>query len=87
MQFVGFIDHGQTFAHGQNILREIGLVNGKKKKKQVHFDRAVLTAAGPGIRIYGPWKFEWSLDVGYPLTDKHRSSDTIVYFRVAWKIL
>lgn len=87
VQFVGFIDHGQTFAHGQNILREIGLVNGKKKKKQVHFDRAILTAAGPGIRIYGPWKFEWSFDVGYPLTDRHRSSDTIVYFRVAWKIL
>jgi hemolysin activation/secretion protein len=87
VQFVGFIDHGQTFGHGQNILREIGLVNGKKKKKHVHFDRAILTSVGPGIRIYGPWKFEWSFDVGYPLTDSHRSSDTIVYFRVAWKIL
>jgi hemolysin activation/secretion protein len=87
VQFVGFIDHGQTFAVGQDILREIGLKEGKKRKEQVHFDRAVLTSAGAGVRLYGPWKFEWSLDVGYPLTDKHRSSETIVYFRVAWKIL
>jgi hemolysin activation/secretion protein len=87
LQFVGFIDHGQTFGFGQDILREIGWKEGKKKKKRVHFDRAILTAAGAGVRLYGPWKIEWSLDVGYPLTDKHRSSETIVYFRVAWKIL
>jgi hemolysin activation/secretion protein len=87
LQFVGFVDHGQTFAVGQDILREIGLRNGKRKKEHVHFDRAILTSAGAGVRLYGPWKIEWSLDVGYPLTDKHRSSDTIVYFRVGWKIL
>lgn len=87
VQFVGFVDHGQTFAHGQDILREVGIRNGKKKKEHVHYDRAVLTSAGYGARLYGPWKFEWSLDVGYPLTDQHRSSETIVYFRVAWNIL
>ncbi|MBS0648989.1 MAG: ShlB/FhaC/HecB family hemolysin secretion/activation protein [Verrucomicrobia bacterium] len=87
VQFVGFVDHGQTFAHGQDILREWGFKEGHKRKKHVHFDRAVLTSAGAGVRLYGPWKIEWSLDVGYPLTDQHRSSETIVYFRVAWKIL
>ena len=87
IQFVGFVDHGQTFAVGQDILREIGFKKEKKKKEHVHFDRAILTSTGAGVRLYGPWKIEWSLDVGYPLTDRHRSSDTIVYFRVAWKIL
>jgi hemolysin activation/secretion protein len=87
LQIVGFIDHGQTFEHGQNILREIGLKKNKKRKEHVHHDRAILTSAGAGLRLYGPWKFEWSLDVGYPLTGQHRSSDTIAYFRVAWKIL
>lgn len=87
LQFVGFVDHGQTFGFGQDILREIGLKEGKKKKEHVHFDRAILTSAGAGVRLHGPWKIEWSLDVAYPLTDKHRSSETIVYFRVAWKIL
>jgi hemolysin activation/secretion protein len=87
VQFVGFVDHGQTFAHGQDILREIGFKDGKKEKEHIHYERAILTSAGAGVRLYGPWKFEWSLDVGYPLTDKHRSSDTIVYFRVAWKII
>jgi hemolysin activation/secretion protein len=87
VQFVGFVDHGQTFAHGQDILREIGFKEGKNTKEHVHFDRAVLTSVGAGVRLYGPWKIEWSLDVGWPLTDQHRSSDTIVYFRVAWKIL
>jgi hypothetical protein len=87
LQFVGFCDHGQTFSHGQDVLREIGLRKNKSVKERVHFDRAVLTSVGAGARLYGPWKFEWSFDVGYPLTDKHRSSDTIAYFRVAWNIL
>lgn len=87
LQFVGFLDHGQTYGHGQDILRVVGLKKGKAETEHVHYDNAFLTAAGAGVRLYGPWKFEWSLDVGYPLTDKHRSSDTIVYFRVAWKIL
>jgi len=87
LQFVGFVDHGQTFGFGQDILRVWGIKNGKKEKEHVHYDNAILTSAGAGVRLFGPWKIEWSLDVGYPLTDKHRSSETIVYFRVAWKIL
>lgn len=83
LQFVGFIDHGQTFAIGDMTLRELEIGSDK-----THFDsRAILTAAGPGIRLHGPWKLEWSFDVGFPLTQRHRSSNTITYFRVAWKIL
>jgi hemolysin activation/secretion protein len=87
LQFTLFCDHGQTFSHGQDILREIGVRHHKNVKKRVHFDRAILTSIGAGARLFGPWKFEWSFDVGYPLTDQHRSSETIAYFRVAWHIL
>jgi hemolysin activation/secretion protein len=87
LQFTLFCDHGQTFSHGQDILREIGLRRNRHVKKHVHFDRAILTSVGAGARLFGPWKFEWSFDVGYPLTDQHRSSETIAYFRVAWHIL
>lgn len=82
LQFVGFLDHGQTFDHGQDILRTL-----MTPASTTNFKRANLTSAGCGARIYGPWKLEWSFDVGWPLTDQHRSSNTIVYFRVAWNIL
>lgn len=87
LQFVGFVDHGHTFDVRQNVLREMGLKFGKKKKEHVAYDNTILTSAGVGARLYGPWKLEWSLDIGYPLTEKHRSSNTIVYFRVTWNIL
>jgi hemolysin activation/secretion protein len=86
VQFVGFVDHGRTFSFGQDILRELGFKHGKPTRTQ-NFNSAILTSAGAGVRLHGPWRFEWSFDVGYPLTDQHRSSDTIVYFRVAWNIL
>ncbi len=83
LQFVGFIDHGQTLAIGSNTLRELDV-----SSDTVTFDkRPILTSVGPGIRLYGPWKLEWSFDVGFPLTQRHRSSNTITYFRVAWKVL
>ena len=87
LQLTLFCDHGQTFSHGQDILREIGVRRNKSVRERVHFDRAILTSVGAGARLFGPWKFEWSFDVGYPLTDQHRSSETIAYFRVAWHIL
>ena len=83
IQFVGFYDMGQTFSNFADILRE-------KTKHSNHskLDRWVtLMSVGPGIRIHGPWKLEWSFDVGFPLTHKHRSSNTITYFRVACNIL
>ncbi len=83
LQFVGFVDMGQTFSLGSDVLRE--KTDGSDHTKLD--GRVMLMSAGPGIRLYGPWKLEWSFDVGFPLTERHRSSNTITYFRVAWKIL
>lgn len=83
LQFVGFYDMGQTFSLGTDILREIN-ADSDHTKLEGH---VMLMSAGPGIRLHGPWKLEWSLDVGFPLTERHRSSNTIVYFRVAWNVL
>jgi len=89
LQFVGFVDHGQTFNVGKLLIREITRSSeGKKEKEDVRQDgRVILTSAGAGLRMYGPWRLEWSFDAGYPLTEKHRSSTTILYFRVALKVL
>src|SRR5690606_27686179 len=75
VQFIGFVDVGQTFATGGETLRELTSTSDKEK-----FDsRVMLMSAGPGIRLHGPWKLEWSFDVGFPLTQRHRSSNTITY--------
>lgn len=87
LQFVGFVDIGQTFATGSETLRELDVTSrGQIADKTQLDDRVMLLSAGPGIRFYGPWKLEWSFDVGFPLTERHRSSNTILYFRVGWKI-
>ncbi len=88
IQFVGFVDYGQTFSLGRNILRELGIQIGNEKEKTVPYaHRTILTSAGCGARLYGPWHFEWSVDIGFPLTDHDRSSNTIVYFKVEWKVI
>jgi hemolysin activation/secretion protein len=89
LHFVGFLDHGQTFVYGHDILREIVLsMAGHSELEGVQqLGRAVLTSAGTGLRIYGPWKFEGSFDVAWPITSQHRSSNTILYYRIAWNIL
>ncbi len=83
LQFVGFVDMGQTFSLGTDILREENDHSDHTKLD----GRVMLMSAGPGVRLHGPWKLEWSFDVGFPLTERHRSSNTITYFRVAWNIL
>jgi hemolysin activation/secretion protein len=88
LQFAGFFDTGQTWTVGLDRLREI-VENSKGKKRRAKVrqtGRANLNSAGCGVRIFGPWKFEASMDIGWPLTEKHRSSNTIVYYRVAWNI-
>ncbi len=89
LQLVGFLDFGQTFSIGKDLIRETEITpSGKAKKGVVDQDgRSILTAAGAGFRLYGPWKLEFSLDAGYPLTHRHRSSDTIVYFKVSLQVL
>jgi hemolysin activation/secretion protein len=83
LQFVGFFDIGQTFSLGTDILRQDNPDSDHTKLD----GRVMLASVGPGIRLHGPWKLEWSFDVGFPLTARHRSSNTIIYFRVAWNIL
>lgn len=88
LQFVGFVDHGQTFTKGADKIFENVEVDDHKKRTPIPVvGRAILTSAGAGIRIYGPWKLEFSFDAGYPLTERLRSSTTITYYRVAWKVL
>jgi hemolysin activation/secretion protein len=89
VHFVGFLDHGQTFSIGVDKIKEV--TRNREGQKQVtpvpQVKRPILTSAGVGIRIYGPWRFDFSFDAGYPLTQKFRSSDTIVYFKVGLQIL
>lgn len=89
VHFVGFLDHGQTFSIGVDKIREVTTdAEGQKEVTAVpQVKRPILTSAGVGIRIYGPWRFDFSFDAGYPLTQKFRSSDTIVYFRIGLQIL
>lgn len=87
VQFVGFADHGETYEYGHDIVRIIRRKKGKNEQTGEKLKASHLTSAGYGVRVYGPWRIEFSLDVGYPLTKQHRKSDTIVYYRVAWKIL
>jgi len=85
VQFVGFLDHGQVSSVGRNILRELGVNKmGNPSDEQSYPKQTFLTSSGCGLRIYGPWGFEWSLDIGFPLTHSYPSS--MVYFRVEWKI-
>lgn len=87
-QLVGFFDHGQTFTVGMDKLYQNKIVEGTLERGVVSQPgRAILTSMGVGARLYGPWKLEFSFDAGYPLTERHRSSQTITYYRVAWKIV
>ncbi|MBS0616159.1 MAG: ShlB/FhaC/HecB family hemolysin secretion/activation protein [Verrucomicrobia bacterium] len=89
LQFVGFLDHGQTFVFGHELIREgTKTPSGKIKESDAeHPGRVILTSAGAGVRLYGPWNLEASFDVGFPLTKRHKTSNSIVYFRVAWNVL
>lgn len=88
LQFVGFVDHGQTFVFGHELIREgVRTASGKIQEGDVeHPGHVILTSAGGGVRLYGPWSLEASFDVGFPLTKRHKTSNTIVYFRVAWNV-
>ncbi len=74
LQFVGFVDHGETFEYGNAINDQS--------------NRAFLTSVGVGARIFGPWNFNCSMDVGFPLTDhQYKTQDAIFYFKLGLKII
>ena len=75
IQFVGFIDHGESFEYGNSINEQT--------------NRAFLTSVGVGARIFGPWNFNCSMDVGFPLTNRkeYGKQDAIFYFKLGLKII
>ncbi len=79
LQLVGFIDHGETFEYGDAINDQS--------------NRAFLTSVGVGVRIYAPWNFDCSMDVGFPLTDRQyieqygRDQKAIFYFKIGVKFI
>lgn len=79
LQFVGFIDHGETFEYGNAINDQS--------------NRAFLTSVGVGAKIYAPWNFDCSMDVGFPLTDLQyteqygRKQKAIFYFKIGVKFI
>lgn len=73
-QFVGFIDHGESFEYGNSINDQS--------------NRAFLTSIGLGVRIFGPLGFDCSMDVGFPLTDlQYSTQKAIFYFRLNLKFM
>ncbi len=73
IQFVLFVDNGGVYL--------------KRSEKDQHKQSrgfASLSAAGGGIRIYGPWHFDFSLDVGIPISERFKSSNSITYWKVNW---
>ena len=75
LQFVSFIDHGESFEYGNSINEQT--------------NRAFLTSVGVGARIFGPWNFNCSMDVGFPLTNRkeYGKQDAIFYFKLGLKII
>lgn len=71
LQLLFFYDRGQVWLNGGNTANQKGAIT--------------LNGVGAGFRIYGPWKFEWSFDVGFPLTSEKKTSDTVLYFKVSWQ--
>ena len=69
IQFIGFLDNGQTYLHGY-------------PNTETH--RVLMTSAGVGLRVKGPYNFSLSYDIGFPLTDQKRTSNAITYLKITW---
>ncbi len=72
LQLVGFLDHGGVYTNS---------------KVESEVSPTYLTAAGAGIRFYGPWNFNVSFDAGFPLTGQYKLFDNILYVKVSLGIL
>ncbi len=71
LQLVFFVDHGGVFLNG----------GGEDQKHSIF-----LTSIGTGFRVYGPWGFDVSFDIGFPMTTDKKSSDNVFYFKVDWQL-
>lgn len=72
LQLAFFFDQGQVY------------LNGGGENQSHHIS---LTGAGLGFRVYGPFNFNFSYDLGFALGQGNRSSDTVSYFKLSWQML
>ncbi len=89
IHFLGFFDHGQSYSIGTDKIEEIvpTSANTLTRKAVAQPTFQSLSSAGFGLRIYGPWKFEWSLDWAYPFTKVSTNPPSTLYFRVSLQVL
>jgi len=72
LQFVAFIDHGGVYL--------------KSSEQSLHKGYLGMISTGGGVRIYGPYHFDLSIDLGIPLNDQQKYRNGIWYWKVTWKI-
>jgi len=68
IQLVAFFDHGQVYLNG----------GGEDQSRRI-----ALTGAGPGIRIFAPYRVNFTFDVGFPITATEKTSNPFYYFKVS----
>lgn len=71
LQLVFFYDRGQVWFNGGDITAQ---------KSNIP-----LNGVGAGVRLFGPWNFEFSYDLAFGLTGEKKPSNTVHYFKVNWK--
>ncbi len=71
IQIIGFVDQGGVSLVGGNTPTEA---------------KTSLTSVGVGARVHAGWGLDFNFDAGFPLTDAHKSSDCIWYYKVSWRI-
>jgi len=69
-QILGFYDHGHVYLTGGQTYNQRSSMR--------------LKSVGFGFRLYGPYNFNVTLDVGFPLIDRGEGTQT--YFKIFWQI-
>lgn len=72
LQFVLFVDAGGVQLRSKEYPLAKGYVG--------------MVSTGAGVRIYGPYHFDVSIDLGVPLNERRRNADSIWYWKVNWGI-
>lgn len=70
-QLVGFVDHGGVYTNSP-VPSELS--------------PTYLTSIGAGVRFYGPWNLNVSFDAGFPLTDRDKLFNNMLYVKVSMGI-
>jgi hemolysin activation/secretion protein len=67
LQIVGFIDQGGV------------ALNGKGENQKRHIS---MTGAGVGLRVFAPYRIQFNVDVGFPLTGEKARSSPVYTFKL-----